>query len=84
MADCKPLVFQNISRPRFQNIRARIRAQAEVSVDGDTGTAQGNGFGASWAYDEATQTLTIQCTKKPFFVPESMVADKIYALVTSL
>jgi hypothetical protein len=84
MAGCRPLTFKNIPRERFLAIRARIRAQAEVSILGDTGTASGNGFSASWSYDEAAQTLTIECTEKPFFAPESLVLDKIRALVTSL
>jgi hypothetical protein len=84
MAACKPITFQNIPRERFQAIRARIRAQADVSVMGDTGTASGNGFTATWTYDEAAQTLSIQCTDKPFFISEGLVADKIRALVTTL
>jgi hypothetical protein len=84
MAACKPVTFKNITRERFQAIRARIRAQADVSVAGDMGTASGNGFAASWIYDEAAQTLSIQCTEKPWFVSEGLVADKIRALVTTL
>ena len=81
---CNPIVFQNIPRDRFQAIRARIRALADVSVTGDTGTAEGNGFKAHWSYDEANLTLEIQCLKKPRFMPERLVAEKIRALVTSL
>lgn len=85
MPACKPLVFTGISMQRFQAIRARIRAQAEeIKVDGDQGNVSGNGYSATWNYDQATQALTIQCTNKPFFAPESLVADKITALVTSL
>jgi len=82
---CEPLTFKNISREKFQAVRARIRAQAEVvSIAGDMGTAEGNGFKAQWTYDEPNQTLTIQCLQKPFFVSESLVADKIHVLVTEL
>jgi hypothetical protein len=84
MAACKPVTFQNITRERFQAVRARIRAQADVSVMGDMGTASGNGFTATWTYNEADQTLSIQCTEKPWFISEGLVADKIRALVTTL
>jgi hypothetical protein len=84
MAACKPVTFQNISRDRFQAVRARIRAQADVAVMGDMGTASGNGFTATWNYDEPSQVLTIQCTVKPWFISEGLVADKIRALVTTL
>jgi hypothetical protein len=51
---------------------------------GDMGTASGNGFTATWNYDEPSQVLTIQCTVKPWFISEGLVADKIRALVTTL
>jgi hypothetical protein len=84
MAACKPVTFQNITRERFQAIRARIRAQADTAVMGDTGVASGNGFTATWTYSDPNQTLSIQCTDKPWFVSEALVADKIRALVTTL
>ena len=81
---CKPITFYSITRDRFQAIRARIRAQADVQLLGDTGTASGNGFTATWDYDEPTHALTIQCTAKPFFISEGIVAGKIRDLVEGL
>lgn len=78
---CKPVVFKGITRERFQAVRARIRAQADVNVVGDTGTASGGGFEATWIYDEPSQALTIQCTRKPFFMSEGLVAEKIRDVV---
>lgn len=80
----QPLKFPNITRLKFQAIRARINAQADTKVVGDQGTASGHGFEATWTYSEPDQTLTIQCTKKPFFVSESLVTAKIQALVESV
>lgn len=84
MATCKPLPFTGITRTRFQAIRARMAVVADVRSKGDSGTADGSGFRAAWSYDEASQTLTIQCTEKPFFITEGFVAGKIREMVESL
>ena len=78
---CEPLIFTHVTRDRFQAIRARIRAQADVEIVGDLGTAQASGFKAEWVYKEPTQTLEIQILSKPFFVSEQYVASKIRDLV---
>jgi len=35
----------------------------------------------TWSYDEAGGKLTIQCTNKPFFIPCSMIEERIRAAV---
>ena len=89
MAACKPIAFTGIDRIRFQAIRARVRAQAtSTTVDGDTGTATGQTplgeVTVSWSYDEPSQTLTVQCVKKPWCVSEDLSANKIRSMVESL
>ncbi len=84
MAACRPVVFNNVKREHFLAVRARIRAQADVQVLGDTGTAAGNGITAKWEYDEPSQTLTIQCLTKPFWISEGIVAAGIRDLVMGL
>ena len=85
MAACKQITFRNITRPQFKAIRARIYAQADcTTVMGDTGTAVGYGMMATWTYEEDTQALTIQCTQKPFIVPERLIEGKIWQLVESV
>lgn len=85
MAACKPITFQRIDRLKFKAVRARINAQADnTSQSDDAGTAEGSGFSASYSYDDKAQTLTIQCTDKPFFIPESLVEAKIRSLVESV
>ena len=81
---CKPITFTKITRDHYLAIRARIRAEAEVTISGDCGIATGNGFQAQWTYRETEQTLEIQCLSKPFFISEALVAEKIRELVTSL
>jgi hypothetical protein len=81
---CKPLTFRNVSFLKYRAVVARIRAQGEISEVGNTGHASGHGFEATWSYDEPTEVLTVTCTKKPALVFESLVADKIRALVESV
>lgn len=79
---CKPVKFSDITRDQFKAIRARINAQAEKMINaGDTGTATGDGFEVIWTFSEPDRTLTVQCTKKPFFISEGMVASKIRDIV---
>jgi len=85
MAAMKPISFSKITRRKYLAVRARIHAQADAtSICGDTGTASGFGYSAQWTYSEPDQTLSIQCTSKPFFVPEGLVIAKIQALVESV
>jgi hypothetical protein len=85
MAACKPVTFTAVSRLKFKAIRARIYAQADkTEVLGDTGTAEGRGMKATWAYDEKAQTLTVQCVRKPFWMSDGFVKDKMQALVESV
>jgi hypothetical protein len=89
MASCQPVKFANVSRLKYQAIRARIRAQASsLTIDGDSGTASGSTplgkVAFSWSYDEAGQTLTVQCTSKPMLVSEATVAAKLRDLMESV
>jgi hypothetical protein len=82
---CHPVTFKNVSPRAFRAIVARIRAQAEATEEtGGTGTASGAGFAARWTYESKDGTLLIQCTRKPWYVAESLVEGKIRSLVESV
>ena len=82
---CKAITFPGITRERFEAIRARLVEQAQgrasIEVAGDTGNASGDGVKVEWCYSEPLQALTLQCVSKPFFVLESVVADKLRSFV---
>jgi hypothetical protein len=70
-------------------IRARVNAQAtSMTTDGDTGTATGGSplgqISSSFSYDEAAQTLTVTCLKKPFLVSDGLFQSKMQDLVDSV
>lgn len=85
MGGCKPIKFQNVTRAKFQAVRARAVVEATaVENSGDTGWAKGptpvGDVTVAWTYDEPSQTLTLQCTSKPMFLSESLIAGKIQSL----
>lgn len=85
MATSKPVVFSSITRLKFQAIRARVRAQATaVTTLGDTGTASGSGVSFTWSYSEEAQSLTVTCTKRPWYVSEDLVYDKIRSAMATI
>jgi hypothetical protein len=78
----KPIVLQSITRAKFEAVCAKIETQGQINLTGDTGSASGHGFEASWSYSEPDQTLTVVINKAPFGF-EGLAADKLTALVES-
>jgi hypothetical protein len=81
MGVCAPIKFTEITRERFAAIQGRVEAEAHIEIVGDTGTASADGVTLIWTYSEPAQTLTLQCTAKPFLVTEGYVANKLRDLV---
>jgi hypothetical protein len=76
MAGCNPLNFSGITPARFTALTAKAQ-QAGVPISGDSGTASQMGVTVTWNFDPAAQTLTIQCTDKPFFISCDTINGKI-------
>lgn len=78
MASCKQ--YGGITRDELKSLR-RDLAKEGVSVPaGDEVTVTGpHGIELQATYDETKQTLKICITKKPFFIPESMVWEIVDA-----
>ena len=88
MGACSPISFQNVTRQKFQAVRARATAEATKTENlGDTGSATGptplGNVTVAWKYDEPSLTLTLQCTDKSRFLPEGAVNSKIRSMVGS-
>lgn len=89
MGTCQPVIFKNVTRQKFQAIRARVNAQAVTyTSNGDTGSASGKtpigDFAVEWTFDEPAQTLTVTVTRKPLLVSESYMRGKMQSLVESV
>jgi hypothetical protein len=82
--------FSSITRKRFLQIRARIRAQADkISCSesvgyASAGHASGDSMEIEWLYTEAEQKLIITCTKRPLWRTEGNVQNRIRGLVEAL
>jgi len=80
MAQAAPQVFSNITPEQYANLAAKAQA-AGIDMSGNTGTASKFGVEVAWNYSAATQELTLQCLRTPFFVKTEDVNAKIQALV---
>lgn len=74
--------FQGITPARFAALAATVLEKVGVAVSGNSGTASYKDYTLTWTYDPATETLTLQCLKKPLDVPAWIVQNKIRSLVS--
>lgn len=72
MASCKQ--YGGITREELKSLRRDLEKEGVSVPSGDNVTVTGqHGIELHVMYDEAKQTLKVCITKKPFFIPESMV-----------
>ena len=75
------MIYENISLQRLAAIEARVQQELGITISGDEGTATKNGITIGWVYDPSGETLTVGDTRKPWYVPESKIADELTELV---
>ena len=73
---CPEMTLEGITPDRYTYLISAAAAQG-LTISGPTGSTTFQGFDFSWAYDPLAQTLKLQCTNKPFYVPCSMIESKI-------
>lgn len=81
MSHCPAITLCDITTEKYLSLLATARSQG-LDLSGETGTTTYQGMDFTWTYDAAAQTLTIQCTDKPIFLPCSMIESRIRALIT--
>ena len=74
--------FAGVAREKFSDIEARLEKETGVAISTDSGTVSNHGFTLKWLYDEQAQTLDVDCLRKPWWCPDSMVTNQLTALVT--
>lgn len=79
MAGCEGLTFHGVSRGAWSAIK--YTAAAYGITGGDSGQASRQGYRFSWAYQESTKTLYIQCIDGPELVPCSEISAGLRAEV---
>jgi hypothetical protein len=77
---CPAITLSGITPEKYQALLATAKAQG-LDLTGVSGTTQYQGMTFTWDYDAADESLTIRCTEKPFFIPCSMIDERIKALV---
>ncbi len=77
------MIYENITAQQLAAIEARAQQELGVTISGNEGTATKNGITISWVYDPSGQTLTVGDTRKPWYVPESKIAEELTELVTA-
>jgi hypothetical protein len=80
MAPSAPQVFNGVTPDQYTRLVEKAKA-AGIDISGNTGEASKFGVEVSWNYVPATQELTLQCLKTPFFMSASDVDAKIHSLV---
>lgn len=80
-----PQTFTGITREKFASICGDVKMLTGVEVTGDKGLGkdEADRYEISWVYDEPSQTLIIQCMKKPGTVWGVFVQSKIKSIVES-
>lgn len=69
--------LDKITPDHFLNIQKNISNQLGVAIQGNSGEIEQHGVGVSWNYDANSQKLIITNTKKPFFVSEDFVIQRL-------
>lgn len=69
--------LDNITPEHFANIQKNISNQLGVSIAGNTGEIEQHGVGVKWEYSPDTQKLIITNVKKPIFVTEEFVLNRL-------
>ena len=81
MNGCPPMTFDGLSPDRYQQLLAKAQTQG-LQITGDSGSTSYQGIDFTWNYDPAAQILTLECTNKPFFVPCSMIEQKVRSVLS--
>lgn len=77
------MIYKSITLPRLAAIEARAQHELGISIFGNVGTATKNGITINWVYDPSAQTLAVGDTRKPWYVPESKIAEELTELVNA-
>jgi hypothetical protein len=80
MAHCPEISFSGITPEKYQSLLATAKAQG-LDLASETGSTTYQGLDFTWSYDAAGESLNIQCTGKPIFVPCGMIESRIRALI---
>ena len=83
MSSNDPLILTGITRTHFTALSAKAK-ESGIALDGPSGEASYMGVRIAWNYEQATETLTLNCLSVPFFVSKDQVYGKLKAMVEAV
>lgn len=72
----EPITFRNVQPGDWDKICRGLAAQG-IHVKSPVGSMERDGVQMRWSYDPGSQTLTVQCLKKPWIFPASAVQQRL-------
>jgi hypothetical protein len=78
---CPAIALPGMTPEKYASLLETANAKG-LALSGDSGATSYQGIDFTWSYNQPAATLTIQCTVKPFFIPCSMIEQKIQELVS--
>ena len=78
---CETQTFTGITQARFNCLVQKAAQTSGIAISGNTGSADKDGITIRWQFDPVAQTLELQCTESPFFVPCGTINAQIHNLV---
>lgn len=79
--------FKDFTSAMMQAFAAKIYADTGAQLTGSNGTVVHGSFTFAWAYNPQAQILSIQCLKKPLFIPAAQIinglAEEVAEIIAS-
>jgi hypothetical protein len=70
--------ISGVSEATFSALRGQLLSTHQAEVSGTTeGTITGHGVTASYRYDGANQTLSVNVVHHPFFIPVAAIESQL-------
>lgn len=77
MSACALQIFSNVTQNTLNCLEAAARSQG-YDISGNSGSYTQDGFTIAWNYNSSNETLQIQCTDSPWYVPCSVINGRIH------
>ncbi len=80
MGACHSLAFTGVAPNVWECLVQELHDKTGITISGDSGSASAKGFTFRWQWD-GENSLMIQCTDSPWYVPCGTINDEASSLV---
>lgn len=78
------MTITGVSQSAFDSLRKQLSDANQAVITGTSeGAITGHGVTANYRYDAATETLTVDVSHHPFFIPVSAIESQLRAALGS-